>query len=146
MSFPRLTGNVSLLLHGRTAYEIMHGMSEQNAGEYEHPRAHERFELIAQVEVRGGDDVVVVVPIVNVSAGGAFLSATKDELADFPEGSEVSIFLSYELGGEDVDINGVGEVVRHQNDGEATGVGIRWTSDDANFLDSLATLIAVLRS
>ena len=105
-------------------------------------RQFERFELLAQVELRMRGEVVVL-PIVNISAGGVLLSVEDDQLPGVGIDEQVSVFL-------DVDempfsINMDATVVR-VIPGESKGIALMWTSSNPNEVAKLARLLAYVRA
>ena len=96
----------------------------------ERRRTH-RVELLAQVQLRRGDGEVFLLPVVNISAGGAFLRLEAGVgISSLVVGDQVDIFL--DLGSSHmldlsaqvlrIDVQGAGARV--------AGIGLRWSAKD----------------
>jgi hypothetical protein len=108
-------------------------------------RRHPRFELIAQVELRRGEEVVVL-PVGNISAGGVFVKLERGASLGLSSGDAVSVFVAAEEGDEDLAF-GMDAVVVHVDGGggdRPAGVGLMWTSTDAAPVAILSRLLGRL--
>jgi Tfp pilus assembly protein PilZ len=109
-------------------------------------RQHERFELMAQVELRR-DSEVLVLPIVNVSAGGVLLALERGALKSFRVGESVGVFLELTGGREPISLSMDAEVVRIDLGGlnRTPGVGLMWTSSDYAQVAKLAQVLSLVK-
>src|SRR5262245_56739701 len=90
-------------------------------------RRSARVELLAQVPLQRGDGEVYVLPIVNISWGGAFLRLEHGvSIPSLTVGDQVSIFL--ELGAVTLDLDAV--VLRLESAGREAGIGLKWSTPD----------------
>jgi hypothetical protein len=97
-------------------------------------RTHERYELLAQVELRK-QDVVAILAVANVSQGGMLLRRTVDDV-EIAKGDQVSVYL-------DVDATSVtldAVVVRVGPE----QVALMWTTNAPAALVQLEQLLAAL--
>jgi hypothetical protein len=96
----------------------------------ERRRTH-RVELLAQVQLRRGDGEVFLLPVSNISAGGAFLRLERGVgISSLVVGDQVDIFLDL---GSAVTIELAAQVLRidvQGGDGHVAGIGLRWTTSD----------------
>ena len=103
----------------------------------ERRRTH-RVELLAQVQLRRGDGEVFLLPVINISAGGAFLRLEAGVgISSLVVGDQVDIFL--DLGASHmldlsaqvlrIDVQGQG--------GRVAGIGLRWSSKDPAMMGRL---------
>jgi len=96
----------------------------------ERRRSH-RVELLAQVQLRRGDGEVFLLPVSNISAGGAFLRLERGvAISSLVVGDQVDIFL--DLGASQT-LDLAAQVLRidvQGGDGRIAGIGLRWTSQD----------------
>lgn len=101
-------------------------------------RRTNRVELLAQVQLRRGDGEVFLLPVVNISAGGAFLRLEAGVgISSLVVGDQVDIFL--DLGATHmldlsaqvlrIDVQGQG--------GRVAGIGLRWSSKDPAMMGRL---------
>ncbi len=97
----------------------------------ERRRTH-RVELLAQVQLRRGDGEVFLLPVINISAGGAFLRLEAGVgISSLVVGDQVDIFLDL---GSSLTLDLPAQVLRIDvkgGDGRVAGIGLRWTSTDA---------------
>jgi hypothetical protein len=96
----------------------------------ERRRTH-RVELLAQVQLRRGDGEVFLLPVVNISAGGAFLRLEAGVgISSLVVGDQVDIFL--DLGSNHmVDLSAQVLRIDVQGDGgRVAGIGLRWSAKD----------------
>lgn len=96
----------------------------------ERRRTH-RVELLAQVQLRRGDGEVFLLPVTNISAGGAFLRLEPGiAISSLVVGDQVDIFL--DLGSSHM-LDLPAQVLRidvQGGDGRVAGIGLRWTTSD----------------
>ena len=101
-------------------------------------RRAERIELLAQIELRRGGGEVVLLPVVNISAGGVFLRIdTGMLLRGLRVGDRVGLFLDC---GADVTLDVEAEVVRVDLLGgpeRSAGIALMWASSDPEFAENL---------
>jgi hypothetical protein len=101
-------------------------------------RAHERYELLASVELRDADETVVL-PAKNLSRGGIYIGADGNDLKRFAVGTMIEL-LVFDATREDRPVvRGRAAVVRH----DEGGMGLRWIDDpetDAALVQLLKTL------
>ena len=97
----------------------------------ERRRTH-RVELLAQVQLRRGDGEVFLLPVTNISAGGAFLRLEQGVgISSLVVGDQVDIFIDL---GSSFTLDLPAQVLRIDikgGDGRVAGIGLRWTSSDA---------------
>jgi Tfp pilus assembly protein PilZ len=110
----------------------------------ERRRTH-RVDLLAQVQLRRGDGEVFVLPVSNISAGGAFLKLDRGVgISALSSGDQVDIFLDL---GSSFTLDLVAKVVRidaQGADGRSAGIGLRWMSTDPALLARLEQALARL--
>ena len=87
-------------------------------------RKHPRVELYASVELKAGEEMVILT-VRNISIGGVFVCSDGQDLSVFEIGSrhELSIFTPSDV---EKELIVRGRVVRHDPDGMA----IEWREDD----------------
>jgi hypothetical protein len=102
-------------------------------------RRHERFELLAQVELRRNAEVSVL-PVANISAGGMLIKLEGGELADIAVGEQVNVFLDVTDLPEPISLTIDATVVRLHG---VASVALRWTSTNN---PALARLLEVLQT
>jgi hypothetical protein len=131
-------------------------------------RQHPRYEVLAQVEIRGGESTLVV-PVRNISAGGLYIDLeSHDPRGLGPElapGQRATIFLDASEGGNDPDmaVSREAEILRiDEGDGEGEGRGdgrgderaaaggragmaLRWTLAEVEVIERLSRILEVLR-
>lgn len=105
-------------------------------------RKHERFELLAQIELRYGDEVSIL-PVSNISAGGVAVTLSPGQLPGVAMREEVNVFIHH----EGHEVTGIGEVVRigHGGGGKLPSFALMWTSEDPEFSTKLGALLASLK-
>jgi hypothetical protein len=106
-------------------------------------RRFERFELLAQVELRMRGEVVVL-PIVNISAGGILLRIDRD-LAGVGVDEQVSVFLDITDIAEPIMLTMDATVVRVIAGETSTSIALMWTSTSGEAVGKLAKLLDHLR-
>ena len=106
-------------------------------------RRFERFELLAQVELRMRGEVVVL-PIVNISAGGILLRIDRD-LAGVGVDEQVSVFLDITDMPEPIMLTMDATVVRVIVGETSTSIALMWTSTSGDAVGKLAKLLDHLR-
>ena len=110
-------------------------------------RQSERVELLAQIEVRRGGGEVLVLPVVNISAGGVFLRIDAGSLqGGLRVGDPVGLFLDC---GSDVTLDVDAEVVRidlNGGQGRPAGIALMWASADPAFAENLTRALRVVAS
>ena len=108
-------------------------------------RQSERVELLAQIEVRRGVGEVLLLPVVNISAGGVFLRIDGGSLqGGLRVGDPVGVFLDC---GHDVTLDVDAEVVRVDLLGSANrpaGIALMWASADPAFAEKLTRALRVV--
>ncbi|WP_428262746.1 PilZ domain-containing protein [Haliangium sp.] len=112
-------------------------------------RRHPRYEVLAQVEIRGSE-ATLVVPILNISLGGAYVELESDEpdaiAAALNPGAGASVFL--DAGGDDGDLSMVvdAEILRIAlPTGGRGGMALHWELEDEREQAQLERIIAALR-
>ena len=107
----------------------------------ERRRAH-RVELLAHVQLRRGDGEVFLLPVANISVGGAFLRLEPGVgISSLVVGDQVDIFLDL---GRGVTVELPAQVLRidlQGGDRRVAGIGLRWTSNDAALRDRLGVAL-----
>ncbi|HUS63179.1 MAG TPA: PilZ domain-containing protein [Kofleriaceae bacterium] len=108
-------------------------------------RQSERVELLAQIELRRGGAEVVLLPVLNISAGGVFLRIDGGALqGGLRVGDQVGVFLDC---GEDVTLDVDAEVVRVDlmgSPGRPAGIALMWASADPAFAENLTRALRVV--
>ena len=108
-------------------------------------RRFERFELLAQVELRRRDEVALI-PVVNISAGGMLLRVEGDELSDLDVDERQSVYLDVGNFAEPISLAMEATVVRVMRDGDAaTSVAVMWSSVNGTAIVQLAKLLDYVR-
>ncbi|HUH04594.1 MAG TPA: PilZ domain-containing protein [Kofleriaceae bacterium] len=111
-------------------------------------REHERYELLAQVELRGSGDVWVL-GVRDISAGGMFVELGANEHAAVRSGDrlQICVDLGENDAGAPLRLETAVEVVRITlpGPGRAGGFGVMWTSVDPAAADALGRILAHLR-
>jgi hypothetical protein len=87
-------------------------------------RRHPRFELLVQVEVRRGDELVIL-PARNLSLGGIYLNSDGNDLSAFAAGSLVELLLFDAADESRPPLAARAQVVRRDSD----GVALKWRED-----------------
>ncbi len=102
-------------------------------------RQHLRYELVAQLQLRAGGEVLIL-DVGNISAGGMLISLAGAQ-PDVREGDVVSVFVDIgdDEDGKPLSIDADAEVVRIIGGSQ---IGIKWKSDDPHFGDRLDRLLA----
>jgi hypothetical protein len=88
-------------------------------------RKHERYDLMASVEVVSGSETLVLAAR-NVSLGGIFLASDGNDLTGLGIGNEVELLVFNASDGESPAVRASALVVRR----DQGGVGLRWKDDD----------------
>ena len=100
-------------------------------------RKHERFDVIAQVEIKRSNEVWLV-PVVNISAGGVLVEFD-DEVPELRAGDAAQVFLDL---GAMMSVNVDAEVVRMQGGaGKKARAAFMWTAADPNVTRKLASIL-----
>jgi hypothetical protein len=115
-------------------------------------REHPRYEVLAQVEIRGGDSTLVL-PVRNISAGGLYIdleSHDPDGLGPaLGPGQRATIFLDASEGGNDPElaVTRDAEILRIDKAGPGgrAGMALRWTLAEVEVIERLACILEVLR-
>lgn len=89
-------------------------------------RKHVRYELLASVEVRQGEDTLIL-PARNLSLGGIYVGSDGHDLSQFQVGSRVELLLFDAANETNPAVRGAARVVRH----DAGGIAMAWEPDDA---------------
>jgi len=100
-------------------------------------RKDPRFEIYAQIELRHGDHVELL-PVIDISAGGARLGLAPGQSVDVELHEKVAVFLHL----DEHDFTSQAEVVRI---GEGA-IGLMWSSDDPAVTTALTALLHHIRS
>lgn len=108
-------------------------------------RRFERFELLAQVELEVDGDVLVV-PIVNISAGGVLLRAEHAEATSLHVDDQVSVHLDISDIANPITVTMDASVVRIVTSDAGATIAMMWTSTDAMAVVRLAELLQYLRT
>ena len=109
-------------------------------------RIHTRFDIVAQVEIEA-DDETVMLPLQNLSLGGALLGLPSNHRVRVDLGDEVDAFLDFgsDLHGESLAVSLEAEIVRfEENNGEVTGVAVRWVGGSEFSQRKLGEIVARL--
>lgn len=115
-------------------------------------REHPRYEVLAQVEIRGGESTLVV-PVRNISAGGLYVDLESHEPAGLgpalTPGQRATIFLDASEGGDDPELTVTrdAEILRIDKTGPGghPGMALRWTLAEVEVIERLACILEVLR-
>lgn len=123
-------------------------------------RRHPRYEVLAQVEIRGGESTLVV-PVRNISAGGLYVDLESHDPRGLgpglAPGQRATIFLdASEAGNEpDLAVSREAEILRiDQADAHAggdaaargrAGMALRWTLAEVEVVERLERILEVLR-
>ncbi len=110
-------------------------------------RVHERFEVLAQVQLKAGGEVALV-PISNISAGGVLLRLEQGSLPQAAPGDAVSVFIHVDdEASDDLCVDLEAEVIRVGlgGPGESPTIALMWTSQDPATVGSLASVLEALR-
>src|SRR5262245_16754156 len=118
------------------AARLVHSGSER--------RRFERFELIAEVELRLRDQVVHL-PIVNSSAGGGLLRIERAKLPGVGVDEQVSVCLDVAVP-EPLTIIMDATIVRVIATTAATDIALMWTSSNAHAVVQLNKLLDYVRT
>lgn len=97
-------------------------------------RKADRVEMYAQVEVRRGGDVMVL-PVVNISAGGLLMR--NEEQVALAMGEDLTVFVS----ASNISFTMEAAVVRC----DAQGIAVMWTTSEAEPVLKLAQLLELLQ-
>ncbi len=112
-------------------------------------RRAERLELLAQVELRR-DGEVVLLPTINISAGGLLLGVESGALSDVEIGEEVHVFLATsegDSGSGAIELSMDATIVRViAHDGVPNQIGLMWSSIDLHAMGQLAKLLEYART
>lgn len=112
-------------------------------------RKHERFELIAQLELSHGGEVSLL-PVKDISAGGLFIELVPTEMIRVHAHDEVSVFLDLgaDASGAPLTLSANAEVVRVDlgGPGRSAGFGLMWKSSDPELFTQLGRILAHLSS
>lgn len=87
-------------------------------------RKHQRYELLASVELHHGDETLIL-PARNLSLGGIFLGADGNNLSVLPVGHQVELLVFNAADEQSPAVRAFAEVVRH----DENGVGLKWRAD-----------------
>ncbi len=104
-------------------------------------RVHPRYELFATVELRRGEETLVL-PARNISLGGLYLEADGNDLSQIAPGEIVEIMLFDAIDEGRVEVRADAQVLRHQPD----GIALTWASTDPIIARKLAALLERLNS
>jgi hypothetical protein len=108
-------------------------------------RRAERFDLLAQVELEVDGDVLVL-PVVNISAGGVLLRAEHGEATALTVDDRVTVHLDVSDLPQPITVTMDASVVRIVDNGSSPTIALMWTSTDAIAVLNLAELLQYLRS
>lgn len=107
-------------------------------------RRDERLEILAQIDLRRGDDADVhILEAANISAGGLFVRVDHGFDVPMAVGDQVQVYLNLNGDGSDheLELSCDAEVVRHAAD----GFGLRWLAPDAEITRRLTAIIDHVR-
>lgn len=105
-------------------------------------RRSERFELLAQVELRRHAEVTLL-PVANISAGGMLIRLEGGQLADIAVGELVSVFLDVSDLPEPIVVTLEAKVVRVNG---VSSIALMWTSTNPEMVAQLGKLIEYIRT
>jgi len=109
-------------------------------------RKFERFELLAQVELRRHGEVYLL-PVVNISAGGMLVRIDDGSLTDIAVDERVNVYLEVADFAEPLTMTMEAVVVRvGMVDDAPVGVALMWTSVNGSALVQLAKLLDYVRT
>lgn len=109
-------------------------------------RRFERFELLAQVELEVDGDVLVL-PVINISAGGVLLRAEQGEASALQVDDLVTVTLDVSDIPEPITVTMDASVVRIvTSDTAPSTIAVMWTSNDAMAVLQLAEMLQYLRT
>jgi hypothetical protein len=99
-------------------------------------RKHQRFEMMASVEVHTAAETVIL-PARNISLGGVYLASDGHDLTSFAVGTEieVQVFDALDEGNQPVKL--AGQVVRHDD----VGMALMWAYSDPDIAFRLGALL-----
>ena len=94
-------------------------------------RRHERYPLLAQVELQANSEILVL-EAHNISMGGMYLAAGADDLIDVSRGDRVELYLDLGVGanGRRLELRANARVVRVEDGSNAhnrRGIAVLWT-------------------
>lgn len=108
-------------------------------------RIAERLEILAQIDLRrGDDDDVQVLEATNISIGGMFVRVDEGyEEFSVEVGDTVSVYLNLGQGtdGKELELTSDAEVVRKA----IVGFGLMWTSSDPAVMQALSAIMNHVR-
>jgi hypothetical protein len=107
-------------------------------------RQHPRYEVLAQVEIRGGESTLVV-PVRNLSVGGLYVDLESHDPAGFGPGQRATVFLDASEGGNDPELVVSREAEILRIDHRGAGMALRWTLAEVEVIERLARILEVLR-
>ena len=111
-------------------------------------RAHERFEVLAQLQLSAGG-AVSLVPVVTISAGGVLLGLEEGSLPRATPGDRVSVFMDVgtSSGGAELCVSLEAEVIRvsQGSAGRSPSIALMWTSEEPESVAQLAAILAHMR-
>ena len=115
-------------------------------------REHPRYEVLAQVEIRGGESTLVV-PVRNISAGGLYVDLESHDPGGLgpalAPGQRATIFLDASEGGNDPElaVTRDAEILRIDKAGPGgrAGMALRWTLAEVEVIERLTCILEVLR-
>jgi hypothetical protein len=103
-------------------------------------RRHQRFELMASVEVHKGDETLIL-PARNLSLGGIYLANDGNDLTPFKVGTSVEILVFNAADETHPPVKAGASVVRH----DMGGIALKW-HEDADASLKLASLLEAIKS
>jgi c-di-GMP-binding flagellar brake protein YcgR len=109
-------------------------------------RIYARYDIVAQVEIEA-DDETIMLPLQNLSLGGALLGLPSSQRVQVDLGDEVDAFLDFgsDLHGESLAVSLEAEIVRfEEHDGQVTGLAIRWVGGSDFSQRKLGEIVARL--
>lgn len=113
-------------------------------------RRHPRYEVLAQVEIRG-DETTLVMPVRNISVGGLYVDLDSPDPGTLgPElapGQRATVFLDASDGGGDtLSVTREAEILRIDSGGPggSGGMALRWVPVDADVAERFARVLEVL--
>jgi hypothetical protein len=99
-------------------------------------RQHPRYELYASVELRRGEDALVL-PARNISLGGLYLAADGNRLNKIEVGETVDVVVFDAMDASMPTLRAAAQVVRNEGQGLALG----WATTDPVLFNQVATIL-----
>jgi hypothetical protein len=112
-------------------------------------RQHPRFEVLAQVEIRGGENTLVV-PVRNISVGGLYVDLDDHDPAvlgaSLAAGQRATIFFDASDGDDELVVSREADILRiDRPEVGRGGMAMRWTAVEPEVAEHFARVLEVLR-